>query len=452
LRRTFAPILTVLVVAVALLSASLWLAGPPRGSRGPRVRPSRVLAGTFMEVLCRPPSDRETVDLDSRPFEEAALAQQLDSSEEAARVRQFRGLYVESLRRDAAAGDCPQIRAWVERAASVDDASRALSGLPEARRVAAVRRTFIETLGRDPLEWDDAGLRRWVDSPFTLAEIRTRLLAQRPLVGVHYFAWYRLGHDGWGNDLTKVSRGAPIPAVGSYDSSDTDVIATQIRQMEEAGIDFAIVHVIAGAPGTWANARTFVDRLSGHRLRAAVVLDGLYADDAATKRMWVEKVKAEFTGDSHYLQFHGEPLIMLYSAPLNFDVPGVVLRNVYWTDRYDPGRNTFNPNHRLEPRDWPFWAESPQPLVNGIVPVLPGYTDAALGRPRTIVHPRRDGEFYRTQWNRALSLHPELIVIYSWNEYFEQTAIEPTDAWGDRYLAMTVCYAAHARRGTSGNC
>ena len=121
-------------------------------------------------------------------------------------------------------------------------------------------------------------------------------------------------------------------------------------------------------------------------------------------------------------------------------------------DSYDPGRNTFNGNHRLEPRDWPFWAESPQPLVNGIVPVLPGYTDAALGRPRTIVHPRRDGEFYRTQWNRALSLHPELIVIYSWNEYFEQTAIEPTDAWGDRYLAMTVCYAAHARRGTSGNC
>jgi hypothetical protein len=30
------------------------------------------------------------------------------------------------------------------------------------------------------------------------------------------------------------------------------------------------------------------------------------ADNAATKRMWVEKVQAEFAGDSHYLQFHGE--------------------------------------------------------------------------------------------------------------------------------------------------
>ena len=42
--------------------------------------------------------------------------------------------------------------------------------------------------------------------------------------------------------------------------------------------------------------------------------------------------------------------------------------------------------------------------------------------------------------------------IYSWNEYFEQTAIEPADAWGDRYLAMTACYAAQAHRGTSRNC
>jgi hypothetical protein len=48
-----------------------------------------------------------------------------------------------------------------------------------------------------------------------------------------------------------------------------------------------------------------------------------------------------------------------------------------------------------------------------------------------MVLPRRDSELYRAQWNRALSLHPELIVIYSWNEYFEQTAIEPTDAWGE---------------------
>ena len=108
------------------------------------------------------------------------------------------------------------------------------------------------------------------------------------------------------------------------------------------------------------------------------MLDGLYDQTAAMKAMWVERAKQEFTGDSHYLRLHGEPLVMLFSTRLDFDVPHVLLRNVYWSYRYDPGENAFNGTLRLEPRDWPFWAPTPQPLANGMVPVIPGYNDAAL--------------------------------------------------------------------------
>jgi hypothetical protein len=59
---------------------------------------------------------------------------------------------------------------------------------------------------------------------------------------------------------------------------------------------------------------------------------------------------------------------------------------------------------------------------------------------------------YREQWQRAFALHPEVILVYSWNEYFERTAIEPTDAWGDQYLKMTACFIGHAHRGESGGC
>ena len=143
---------------------------------------------------------------------------------------------------------------------------------------------------------------------------------------------------------------------------------------------------------------------------------------------------------------------MLFSAPLDFAAPGVLLRNVYWNDRYDPGANTFNRDLRLYPGDWPFWSVTPQPLVNGIVPVIPGYVDTQLGRARTMEHPRRSGALYHEQWQRALSLHPEFILIYSWNEYFERTAIEPTEVWGDQYLGWTACYVEHAHRGTAGAC
>ena len=405
-----------------------------------------------MELLCRPPSDAETVDWDNRPFERSALVEALTSTDEAQRVKQIRSVYFDLLRRDTTAADCDEVRDWVNRRLGVDEVTRELTALPEARRVSQVRQIVIDRSGWDPRGWDDPGLRRWVDSPFTLGEIRSRLAGQRPLVGVHYFAWYRMGQRGWGNDSTTVAPDSPKPALGWYDSGDTDVIAAQIRQIEDAGFDFAIVHVIAGSPRTWTNARTFIDRLSGHRLKAAVMLDGLYAADAPTKAMWVEKAKAEFAADSHYLLFHGEPLIMLFSARLDFDAPGVVLRNVYWTDRYDPGANTFNTSRHLEPRDWPFWSPTPQPLVNGVVPVIPGYVDTALGRARSMEHPRNDGHTYREQWQRAIALHPELVLVYGWNEYFERTVIEPTDAWGNQYLQMTACYIRHAHRGTSGTC
>jgi len=449
LSRTFIATLLSLTVAVGLLGSSLWTMS--RG-KGPRVRPSRLLADGFEDVLCRAPLDVETVQWDSRPFDTSTLVQALESTEEFRRLQQLRRVYFDLLRREPTHEDCAQLRRWIHPRFDRHTIEREIAELPEARRVAAVRQLFIGVFGRDPRGWDDSALRRWVDSPLGLADIRTRLRDQRPLVGVHYFAWYQQDAAGWRNDVTRVPADAPKPQIGWYDSADTDVVTTQIRQMEVAGFDFVAVHVIPSLPRTMANARTFFDRLSGHRLHAAVVLDGLYEDTPAVKRMWVEKARAQFAGDSHYQRLDGEPLVMLFSAQIDFDVPGVVLRNVYWTDRYEPDGNTFNPDRRLHPRDWAFWAPTPQPLANGMVPVIPGYTDAALGRPRSMLHERNDGQMYREQWQRAIALHPEVILVYSWNEYFERTGIEPTDAWGDQYLRMTSCFIAAAHRGTSSSC
>ena len=377
---------------------------------------------------------------------------ELEATDESRRLQEVRRLFFDLVRREAAREDCTQLHEWIDRRLDIDALRRQIATLPEARRVAAVRQLIIETFGRDPQGWDDPGLRRWVESPFGLAEVRSRLREQRPRVGVHYFAWYQPDAAGWRNDLTRVPADSPKPALGWYDSGDPDVMTTQIRQMEETGFDFVAVHVIPPLPRTWSNARMFFDRLSGHGVNAALVLDGLYDEPPAVKAMWVEKAKAEFAANRHYLRLYGEPLMMLFSTRLDFEIPGVTLRNVYWTQRYDPGKNLFNGTLRLEPRDWPFWAPTPQPLANGLVPVMPGYTDAALGRPRPMVHERNNGQMYREQWQHALALHPEVILVYSWNEYFERTAIESTDAWGDQYLRMTACFIGHAHRGESGDC
>ena len=444
--RTFIAILIVLAAAIGVSDAALWRARQARASREPRVRPTRVLADAFADVLCRQPTDQETIGWDTRPFDRASLAAALGDTAEGRRVRAVRSLYFDPLRRQATSSDCPQIHDWVVRGLDLDRVTGELRALPEARRVEQVRQAIIGSTGWDPRGWNDAALRDWVESPFTIAEIRARLAASRPLVGVHYFAWYQLSAGGWENDLTTVPAESPHPSIGQYDSGSAAAIDTQIDQMEGAGFDFVIVHIIANSERTWRNAHVFFNELSGHRLKAAVMLDALYDASAAAKATWTTKVIDEFARNPHYLQLHGEPLVMLFSAPIDFDVPGVLLRNVYWTDRYDPGRNTFNKDARLDVHDWPFWAPTPQPPVNGVVGVIPGYTDASLGRARTMLYPRDNGQFYRGQWHRALALHPELILVYSWNEYFERTAIEPTDRWGTQYLQMTACFIAAAHR------
>src|SRR5688500_18608145 len=132
-----------------------------------------------------------------------------------------------------------------------------------ASRVARVRQLFIDIKGRDPAGWDEANLRRWTQSPLGTQEIARRLGAERTMVGVHYFTWYRPEDDEWGNNATAVPAGAPKPALGWYDSTDPDVMDAHISQMAAAGFDFVILNLVAESPDSWAVTTQFFNRLRG---------------------------------------------------------------------------------------------------------------------------------------------------------------------------------------------
>lgn len=444
-----------LSLVAAWLGASLWTTGGTTGALNepPRLPASDGLTQAYLDILCRRPDDREILAWDTRPFDQAQLRAALETTPEGQRVAAIRRVHLEALLRDRFEGDCAALREIVDDPAGLDAIAQLVTASPEARRVAVVWRIFTDTLGRDPSDWDRASLFRWVDSPLTVDEIATRLAAQRPLVGVHYFTWYRRSEpDTWGNGRTEVPSKSPKPVLGWYNSNDPEVMDAHIAQMASAGFDFVIVNVTIDSPPSWANAHRFFDRLAGRMLKAAVMLDGLNTGMAAVKATWVEKTRSEFTGHPNYFSLHNEPLVMVFAAGLDFAKRGIALRNVYWTPDYGPGTNTFNANRVLLPHDWPFWSPSPQPLVNGVVPLVPGYDGSHLGRTRFMQFPRNEGRMYQDQWQRALSLRPELILVYSWNEHFERTAIEPTTAWGTRYVQWTACYVALAHSGKTGAC
>jgi len=447
--RTFAAVAVLLSAVVVSLVSSLW---PEAETTSARFPPSQRLIDSFMALLCRPPNDAETLRWDTKPFTMSELAASVRATDESVRVRAIRRAHVDILLRDPVEDGCSELRQWADRPNEIKDIVRRLAASPEARRVNEIRTLLERIQRRDPAGWDNASVRRWVQAGFSRDEIAAHLSERRPMVGVHYFAWYQSDGRGWGNGATVVPGDTPQPSLGWYTSSDVAVMDTHIAQMTAAGFDFVILQVIAASPESWATAHKFFGRLEGTRLKAAVMLDGLYTAQITTSVASLERARTEFAAHPNYFRTGDTPLFLLFSGRMDFRVPGIAIRNVYWADRYGPGANTFNPDGLLYPHDWPFWSPTPPPLINGIVPIVPGYSDTHLGRPEAMEHPRNNGQMYHEQWQRALALRPEFIIVYSWNEHFERTAIEPTAAWGDQYVNWTACYVAHAHAGREGPC
>ena len=450
LRPAFAISALILVVLMGLLVSPLRRDATVTPAKG--FPPSQRLVDSFMTLLCRPPDDAETLRWDTKVFTMGELAASVRATAESYRIRAIRKAFLDILFRDPVEDGCAELRAWTDRPTDVRDIARRLAASPEARRVQAVRAVLTRSQGRDPAGWDNGTIQRWMRSGLSLEEVEARVRAQRPLVGVHYFAWYEQDGRGWGNRVTTVPPDTPQPSLGWYNSRDVAVMDAHIRQMADTDFDFVILQVVVERPESWETAHTFLSRLEGTRLQAVVMLDGLYTATITTSRASIEKARNEFASHPRYFRLRGSPLFLLYSGRLDFRVPGVTTRNVYWADRYGPGENTFNPDGLLYPHDWAFWSPTPQPVVNGVVPVTPGYSDTHLGRAESMEHPRNGGEMFHQQWQRALALRPEFVIVYSWNEHFERTAIEPTSAWGTQYLQWTACYVAHAHAGREGTC
>jgi hypothetical protein len=69
-----------------------------------------------------------------------------------------------------------------------------------------------------------------------------------------------------------------------------------------------------------------------------------------------------------------------------------------------------------------------------IAPAAPGFDARLVGGTRVVE--RRDGDTLRREWDTALSSSPDLIGLISWNEFSENSEIEPTLSFGATYLRV----------------
>ena len=298
-------------------------------------------------------------------------------------------------------------------------------------------------------------MRKWL-YPFVVIALALTLLpaapaveAQRqPTVLAFFYGWYN--PDQW-NDPNLIDRPAE-----PYNSADAGVIARQISQAQSAGIDgFVMSWFGPDEPYTTGVFHTVLDQAGAHGFRAAVDVDMGQGFISTPESAVNARNYAVHTLGNHpaYLRYDGKPVIFFWNQFRFTPQQWQDIRN-----QVDPDHNTiwiaegnglqyvgvFDGLHLYNIA----WSGNPagtnatwaSRVINRggyfVATAMPGFDESRLGRGEAVVRGRGDGDYFRRSFAGAAATNPHMIIITSWNEFFENSHIEPSQQYGSFYLDL----------------
>jgi glycoprotein endo-alpha-1,2-mannosidase len=299
-----------------------------------------------------------------------------------------------------------------------------------------------------------------------------------------YYGWY--GNPSvsgawrhWTNvDPTnhEIANAAHFPALGAYDSHDPSVVGQQVAMAKGAGI--------TGFIASWWGRDSFEDKslqlLLVTAQREELKVSAYYeeikgSDDAGRKRSAVsdlEYLLKTYGNNPVWLRVNGKPVIFIYGRALHAlspvgweDVLQQIRRDYLRGAEFIPdseapefvsvfdGSSNYNITSQTQqksPRNIQAWADknfvkmaaAAQRKIS-MLTVIPGYDDRKVGRaaPRPVTN-RWNGQTYKVLWQAAIAVHPDWVLITSWNEWHEGSEIEPSVEYGDQFLDETKVFAS----------
>lgn len=292
------------------------------------------------------------------------------------------------------------------------------------------------------------------------------------LIGCYYYAWYS---KDW---LRRTVRALDKPKREEYNNVlHGPVIEDQMAEMKKYGIDFIAASWTGDDHGRLLDAAnktgmklTYFYETFEHRDHTNWVLNDKFPDI-------VEKVKVakEDMNEQCWLRIDGRPVIMFYVTRAlenpqlflsmfrqEFPNAFVVGDEYFWEDvndrriiydamtaynMYQPGRfiegdgeqrmasyldtvkTTMDKHARqCERLGKPLWGCA-----------MPGYDDTGVRPDQSHpVLPRMEGRFFERSLRDAIdaSVGEQAVMICSYNEWYEDTQIEPTEGYGSKYLEI----------------
>lgn len=270
-------------------------------------------------------------------------------------------------------------------------------------------------------------------------------------VWAFYFGWYT--GDTWGD-----GRLADRPA-NPYDSRDGGALGRQIDEAKSAGIDAFIVSWFGpkGDNITNQNFNALLDQASARGFGIGAAVDMQEGGYNATTDEVLESLRYlihDRVNHSGYLRYDGKPVIYFWNQGRFSVSDWRSIRNQVDPDRSTiwvaEGTNTgvlsvfdglylFNTAWAANPGAVAAqWKRNVQAAGGWFYTptVLPGWDESRIaGRANPTSPQDRGGTSFLTRsWNGAANSGANAILIVSWNEYFENSHIEPSQNFGTTAL------------------
>jgi hypothetical protein len=288
----------------------------------------------------------------------------------------------------------------------------------------------------------------------THASTNQGLISQDPTVNpipvlAYYYIWYNT--SSWNRAKTDT------PLLGTYSSDDLAVMRQHIEEAKAVGISGFIV--------SWKSTEVLNRRLdqlanlaAQENFKLAIIYQGL---DFYRDPLPVTQVAGDL--DFFIQNYASLPAFQLFSKPLVIwsgtwkfstqDIEQVTLsrRNSLLILASERNTDGYSRLANLVDGDAYYWSSvNPDTFPNyqdklnqmsdlvhankglWIAPAAPGF-DARLIGGTTVVD-RKDGATFRIEINTAMASSPDALGIISWNEFSENSQIEPSQKYGNQYL------------------
>jgi Glycosyl hydrolase family 71 len=269
----------------------------------------------------------------------------------------------------------------------------------------------------------------------------------------YYYIWFNAG--SWNRAKTD------YPALGRYSSDDRDVMRKHVQWAKRAGIDGFIVSW-KSTPVLNRRLKRLAEVAEAERFKLLVIYQGLDFEREPLPAARVGHDLDVFVrryAHARAFDVFEKPLV-IWSGTWRFSRPEIasvtsrsrrsllVLASERNPEGYGRVDDLVDGNAyywgAVNPSTYPGYPDKLAAMgaavhARGglwIAPAAPGFDARLVGG--TSVVKRRNGATLRTQLDAATRSAPDAIGLISWNEFSENTHVEPSERYGSRYLDVVA--------------